>query len=149
MLGPHPSDTGMVMFLSCGRISLDLIMRMTISFGSRNRKDGLLASKRTLTVTGYARPTLVVPFILAFTLLVCVDPVLSCCQRPPSALAKKPRPHHHLPIFSPHFGFFATTVCVLAATEVAPSELSEHSRRTNLQVCPPPTSPISPILGDS
>ena len=51
MLGPHPSDTGMCVVLSCGRISLDLIMRMTISFGSRNRKDGLLASKRTLTVT--------------------------------------------------------------------------------------------------
>ena len=78
-------------------------MRMTISFGSRNRKDGLLASKRTLTVTGYARPTLVAPFILAFTLLVFVDPVLSCCQRPPSALAKKPRPPHHLPN-TPPFG---------------------------------------------
>ena len=64
MLGPHPSDTGMVMFLSCGRISLDLIMRMTISFGSRNRKDGLLRLGTALTVTGYVYPTLVAPFLL-------------------------------------------------------------------------------------
>ena len=35
-----------------------MIMRMTISFGSRNRKDGLLRLGAALTVTGYEYPTL-------------------------------------------------------------------------------------------